>query len=318
MRHIRNSNLYETCIEVDLCNYDSYTLVFKDVELSVHSYCALYHKKNYSENNKFTLLNLFSYYLCKPCFLCVDNIEQNNKLQDLYLRFEIADLLYLRDKLYYKTTIRYIFEQLNPKFITGNDWRAIIGEIPHFEVLEFYNASLKQFEPFPRCVFLFRIFEYGANHHFKPMKRPSEYNVIDALNYYVEKIKSFSYMPLYFLDTGLISYDCESPVQKKEPELFDFFEKLKSESKQILDEWMSNEILKNMSPGEIIYITGRNSIAHGGKPNSRVYDYTSGYKLINEVNILLELISRMIIEILNPEIKTIIEYDISQYNEASY
>lgn len=41
-------------------------------------------------------------------------------------------------------------------------------KLPHEGILDLYHASLKQFEPLPRCVFLYRVFEYAA--YIKPDK----------------------------------------------------------------------------------------------------------------------------------------------------
>lgn len=60
----------------------------------------------------------------------------------------------------------------------------------------------------------------------------------------------------------------------------------------------------------IIYETGRNFSAHGGngERNAR-YDYGKNYCHINDVNILLELLARYVVELLNPSLKNLIRLD---------
>lgn len=76
-------------------------------------------------------------------------------------------------------------------------------------------------------------------------------------------------------------------------------------------EWSNNPYLKSKSKGEIIYLTGRNFTAHGasgirGERNMQ-YDYDKNYIHINNVNIILELIARYVVELLNPELRNVIE-----------
>lgn len=99
--------------------------------------------------------------------------------------------------------------------------------------------------------------------------------------------------------------------EKAKPKLYNFFTILKLEAKKILDEWSNAPFLSNKRTGEIIYLTGRNFTAHGasgvrGERNMQ-YDYDKNYLHINNVNILLEIIARYVIELLNPELKNVVE-----------
>jgi len=68
--------------------------------------------------------------------------------------------------------------------------------------------------------------------------------------------------------------------------------------------------------GEIIYKTGRNTVAHGGNGNQNInYDYDNKYKHINDVNVFLELIARYLIEIQNPKLKDIVHRQKSIYEQ---
>lgn len=55
-------------------------------------------------------------------------------------------------------------------------------------------------------------------------------------------------------------------------------------------------------------VHGRNAVAHGGsgRENAR-YDYSKNYKLLNKINIYLELIAKYIIELFNPQLKNVVE-----------
>lgn len=62
---------------------------------------------------------------------------------------------------------------------------------------------------------------------------------------------------------------------------------LKLEAKRILAEWSTASFLSNKTPGEIIYLTGRNFTVHGasgtrGERNMQ-YDYDKNYLHINNV-----------------------------------
>ena len=116
--------------------------------------------------------------------------------------------------------------------------------------------------------------------------------------------------PLYYIDFG---------SKKAKPKLYNFFTVLKLEAKKILDEWSTAPFLSNKRIGEIIYLTGRNFTVHGasgvrGERNMQ-YDYDKNYLHINNVNILLEIIARYVIELLNPELKNVVERRTFFYKE---
>ena len=76
---------------------------------------------------------------------------------------------------------------------------------------------------------------------------------------------------------------------------------MKHEAKIILEEWRNSPYLSRKSPGEIIYLTGRNFTAHGASGNrgdrNKQYDYDKNYLHINNVNIVLEIIARYVVEL---------------------
>ena len=182
--------------------------------------------------------------------------------------------------------------------------------MPHEGILDLYHAALKQFEPLPRCVFLYRVFEYAAANHYKPMFNPTQYKPEDAIEYYLNLALTYNPNPLYYMDFG---------SEKAKPKLYNFFTILMLEAKKILDEWSNAPFLSNKRTGEIIYLTGRNFTAHGasgvrGERNMQ-YDYDKNYLHINNVNILLEIIARYVIELLNPELKNVVERRTVFYKE---
>ncbi|WP_368250641.1 hypothetical protein [Intestinibacter bartlettii] len=276
---------------------------YKDVNIMVsdgNRFSVFYNEKS-KEETKNTLLGIIAYLNATPYFYFTENYNFNKKIGHLYEQFDLLDILRLRDKEFFhrKDDEDKLF--MIETLIKSNKQGSIYFEESNHEMLfELYHASLKQFEPLPRCVFLYRVFEYGAKYHYQKMERPTEYKVEDAIEYYVDKIMKHKYNPLYFR------------TYKKTANESKYIENLicnlKKEVKIIKKEWNKHEYLKNKSIGEIIYKTGRNAVAHGGcgRLNAR-YDYLNNYKHINDVNIFLELIARYIIEILNPQLTNRVE-----------
>ena len=105
-------------------------------------------------------------------------------------------------------------------------------------------------------------------------------------------------------------------VQKRKTQYRNLLTELKKKSKEITEYWNKHNYLKTKSLGEIIYNTGRNTVAHGGSGRQNInYDYANKYKHINDVNIFLELIARYIIEINNPELRKTVHHKKSIYEK---
>lgn len=108
-------------------------------------------------NDKRALLNIFAYLNGCPNFEFLSNSRVNQKLDELYRNFDLLDCLRLRDPNYLKSDIeKPIYLELP---IIKNDKKYSIiafAKLPHEGILDLYHASLKQFEPLPRCVFLYR------------------------------------------------------------------------------------------------------------------------------------------------------------------
>ena len=291
--------------------YDNDIYFYKDVFImqSELGHFSIFYSEKSTESSKNTLLNILAYFNGQPYFYFTENYDFNRKICDLYEQFDLLDLLRLRKKNYFncKKEERFYIEK---PIIKSNKKDVIYFAESDYEILfELYHASLKQFESLPRCVFLYRVFEYGSQKHYEVLMHPTNYKPEDAINYYVEKIMTHNFNPLYYVDFGdCISEDGKNIIRKRKPQYVNFISKLKEETKRIKIEWSKHSYLKDKSIGEIIYCTGRNATAHGasGRRTAR-YDYAQNYKHINDVNVFLELIARYLIEVLNPQLSNMVE-----------
>lgn len=262
-------------------------------------------------SDKRALLNIMAYLNGCPNFEFLANREINNKLNELYYRFDLLDCIRLRHPNYLKSNIEEAFHLELPIIKNINAYKMIAFEkLPHEGILDLYHASLKQFEPLPRCVFLYRVFEYAASYHYKPTIMPATYTPEDALNYYLPLALNYNCNPLYYIDWN---------KHGKREQLSNYFTVLKHEAKFILEEWRNSPYLSRKSPGEIIYLTGRNFTAHGASGNrgdrNMQYDYDKNYLHINNVNIVLEIIARYVVELLNPQLQNVVERRKKYYME---
>ena len=280
--------------------YKNEMIIYKSVYAAMnetHHFTTYTNDRN-SLSDQRALLNILAYLNGRPNFEFTPNANFNRKLDDLYQQFDLLDCVRLRNSNYLKTTSEeHIYLEL-PIIKNKNYYGlTIFIEMPHEGILDLYHASLKQFEPLPRCVFLYRVFEYAASEHYKPTFQPTAYKVEDAIEYYLNEALNYNPNPLFYVR-----------FSKKKVIINNFFIVLKKETKKIFVEWSSNPYLKNKTKGEIIYSTGRNFTAHGGnRARNMQYDYDKNYLHINNINIMLELIARYVIELLNPNICKIVE-----------
>jgi len=309
----RYINTFSTFIGPNsVSKYRKDLIMYKDVTIMAtesHSYSVFYNEKT-TENTKNALLNILAYFNGEPTFYFTEHYDFNRKLSDLYEQFDLLDMLRLRKKDFFDSKHKEPFHLELPILKQKNGYnRVCFEDSSHEYIFELYHASLKQFESLPRCVFLYRIFEYGVEKHYQPLIRPQRYNLEDALNYYVSEIMTHTFNPLYYVDFGTyISNDGNEVVRKRKAKYVNFTSKLKEEVKKIKKEWINHPYLKNKNIGQILYGTGRNAAAHGssGRGNVR-YDYSMNYKHINDVNIFLELIARYVIQKLNPQLSNMVE-----------
>jgi hypothetical protein len=58
---------------------------------------------------------------------------------------------------------------------------AILPDIEMPELLNLYHSSLKQIEPLPRCIFLFRIVDNGKNYHYQQLFKLNSIELRDVI-----------------------------------------------------------------------------------------------------------------------------------------
>lgn len=275
-----------------------------------HHRFGLHSSSNYTFVNLNTIINIHSFLNCRPSFIETNNFNFNDKLANIYAEFDILDMIKLRNKKYFSngendiTFMEPTIFKLNRKFK-----HTIIPECIHEGLLDLYQSALKQIEPLPRCVFLYRMVEYAINNHYQTIFSPDEIKHKDVINFYISQALTHRYIPIYFIDYGFVSdIKTGNKTRKRKISMRDFTKVLKNESKKIIEEWKNTSYLSNKCVGEIVYNTGRNKVAHGGNGdyNSK-YDLSKNYLHINNVNIILELISRYLIELLYPELSKVVE-----------
>lgn len=289
--------------------YDDEIIIYDKVNIisdGMHHF-RLYCNDSSKASDKRALLNIMAYLNGCPNFEFLANSEINNKLDELYYRFDLLDCIRLRNPNYLKANVEDTFHLELPIIKNIKGYKMIVFEkLPHEGILDLYHASLKQFEPLPRCVFLYRVFEYAASYHYKPTIMPETYTPEAALNYYLSLALNYNCNPLYYMDW-------------KKQQLSNYFTVLKHEAKVILEEWRNTPYLARKTPGEIIYLTGRNFTAHGASGNmgdrNMQYDYDKNYLHINNINIVLEIIARYVVELLNPKLQNVVERRKQYYME---
>lgn len=271
----------------------------------------IYSNDHSTLSDKRSLLNIIAYFSGCPNYEFSSNPNVNKKLDKLYRNFDLLDCIRLRHPHYFKSDIHKPLYLELPIIKNIKNYSFIsFKKLSHEGILDLYHASLKQFEPLPRCVFLYRVFEYAAANHYKRLFSIVQYKPEDAIDYYLALAITYNPNPLYFIDFG---------NHKKKAKLYNYFTVLKKEAKKIFGEWSNNPYLATKSKGEIIYLTGRNFTAHGasGRSGERnmQYDYDKNYLHINNVNIVLELIARYVVELLNPELRNVVERNTMHYKK---
>ena len=261
--------------------------------------------------DKIDFLNLIAFFQISPNFLVTNNKSYNEKLANLYELFDILDLLTITSTKFFNDPIGEVRSLSSPIFkLHGKSNITIFPEInsEFRELFQLYHSSLKQIEPLPRCVFLFRIVEYAKNYHYQRMFKPNNVDLNEVIEYYYSEILKHKFIPIYFLDFGYDhDYKTGNKVQRRKTRYLNLMVELRRKSKQIFKYWNAHHYLGSKSLGQIIYETGRNAVAHGGNGKQNInYDYANKYKHINDVNVFLELIARYIIELTNPSLKNVI------------
>ncbi|WP_430816417.1 hypothetical protein [Carboxylicivirga sp. RSCT41] len=298
-------------------------LIYKDVYISHvgHHRFGIHSNSQTSFETINAIINIFSYLNCHPVYILTNNSIYNQKLSNIYSEFDILDMLQLRNKRFFGKGLNESI-QIEPTIFRLNKkyHHTILPDCSHERIFDLYQSSLKQIEPLPRCVFLYRILEYGISFHYQKQYKNATNMPITAIDYYAQQALNFNFIPVYFIDNGFSSNFHEGTFNKaRKIAMCNLTSILKKEAKKIIHEWSSDSYLGNKTIGEILYKTGRNRVAHGanGQYNSK-YDYSKNYLHINNVNILLELIARYIIEILYPDLAGHIEKNKKLYIFNSY
>ncbi|MGM0934491.1 MAG: hypothetical protein ACQEWD_13710 [Bacteroidota bacterium] len=295
------------------------SIIYKEINISTTRYgSSILYKDESQKKDKNDLLNILAFLQACPNFILTNNKYYNEKLSIIYNQFDILDLLTLTSKRFFnnpKGEFRSLSTPILKLYKKTNF--TILPDIKMPELLNLYHSSLKQIEPLPRCVFLFRIVEYGKNYHYQQLFRPNNIELKDVIEYYYEEVIKHKFIPLYFLDYGSnINSKTGDMTKKRKTQYRNLIVELKKKSKELIKYWSNHNYLQSKSLGQIIYITGRNTVAHGGNGNQNInYDYDNKYKHINDVNVFLELIARYLIEIHNPELKNIVHRQKTIYEQ---
>lgn len=244
-----------------------------------------------------TIVNILAFLDARPFFIATENRYFNNKMDELYKYFDICDCISLRKKGFFEKDNFTDCYQILPLIKQKRNF-VEFKKLDNEECLELYHASLKQFEPLPRCILLYRVVESSFD-YYKKLFKPSNFEPADAINYYWNQIYKCKMNPII----------CKKYINDKQISK-NLINELRNESKKIIKNWSKLSYLSNKTIGVIIYETGRNFSAHGGngERNAR-YDYGKNYCHINDVNILLELLARYVVELLNPSLKNLIRLD---------
>jgi hypothetical protein len=294
-------------------------IIYKEISIgNIRHGSSILYKDETQKKDKNDLLNILAFLQASPNFIITNNKYYNEKLTNIYKEFDILDLLTLNSSKFFnnpKGEFRTLATPILKLYKKTNF--TILPEINMPQLFDLYHSSLKQIEPLPRCVFLFRIVEYGKNYHYQQLFRPNNIELKDVIEYYYEKVVEHKFIPLYFLDYGSNwNSKTDSMIKRRKTQYRNLMVELKKKSKELIKYWNNHNYLKSKSLGEIIYNTGRNTVAHGGNGNQNInYDYDNKYKHINDVNVFLELIARYLIEIQNPKLKDIVHRQKSIYEQ---
>lgn len=286
------------------------SIIYKEINISTSRYgSSILYKDESQKKDKNDLLNILAFLQACPNFILTNNKYYNEKLSIIYNQFDILDLLTLTSKRFFnnpKGEFRSLSTPILQLYKKTNF--TILPDIEMSELLNLYHSSLKQIEPLPRCVFLFRIVEYGKNYHYQQLFRPDSIELKDVIEYYYEEAIKHKFIPLYFLDYGSNrNSKTGDMIKKRKTQYRNLMLELKKKSKELIKYWSNHNYLQSKSLGQIIYNTGRNTVAHGGNGNENInYDYDNKYKHINDVNVFLELIARYLVEIHNSKLKDIV------------
>ncbi|MDB5263362.1 MAG: hypothetical protein JWQ14_2645 [Adhaeribacter sp.] len=209
-------------------------IIYKEVYISKNRHgSSIFYKDESHSNDKITLLNVIAFLQASPNFLLTHNRAYNEKLTNIYNEFDILDLLTLTSKKFFSTSKSKFRSLSTPilKLHKETDF-TLLPEANHLELFHLYHSSLKQIEPLPRCVFLFRIVEYGKNYHYQPKFKPTNIELKDVVEYYYKQALEHKFIPLFFLDYGS-DWDpkADAMIKKRKTQYLNLMIELKKKSK---------------------------------------------------------------------------------------
>lgn len=242
-----------------------YKNIFIDYISTSHIYILKYNEaETHGVKNDF--MNTISFLVGRPIFVYTKDQNYSTKIEQIYSECDLLDLIKLRKNILFADNeskesympVRPIFKQTCPYRITE------IPEMVHPEVLELYNAALKQAEPIPKCVFLYRVIEYAINEHYNTIIHPSNTSAPAAIEYYLNEALHHEFIPLYYIDLGRNrAHQTDAVTVFRKSQLRNLLQTLKKEVPKIKNEWSQHPFLSQKSVGEIIYSNGRCATAHG-------------------------------------------------------
>lgn len=215
--------------------YENEVIIYNKVNILIDGmhHFKLYVNDETSILDKRSILNVFAFLNGCPNFEFLNNTHVNQKLNDLYQSFDLLDCIRLRHPNYLKSDVeKPIYLEL--PILKNKCGRKIIAfnKMTHEGILDLYYAALKQFKPLPRCVFLYRVFEYAEANHYKIQFNPAQYKPEDTIEYYLNLALNYNPNPLYYIGFG---------SKKAKPRLCNFFTALKLEAKKY---WLNGLLLR--------------------------------------------------------------------------
>lgn len=136
--------------------YEDEVIIYDNVNAmsdGMHHF-LLYCNEQTKESDKRTLLNILAYLNGCPNFEFLSNRSVNQKLDELYRNFDLLDNIRLRQPNYLKSDVEKPIHLELPIIKNDKGYKMIaFKKLSHEGILDLYHASLKQFEPLPRCVF---------------------------------------------------------------------------------------------------------------------------------------------------------------------
>ena len=234
------------------------------------------------------LLDILAFLKHKPFFIYTDNEVLNDDLSMIYETISSTDYSLRSDCGGVPLKEDGIFERLS---IYGIEYPVLLA---------LYNTVMKQPEPLARCVFLFRIIEnVFGNTNYCPVVPVHLGNGKNDYKTYIENL-FVAAMRHYFMP--LVCWNYRDLARRS---YFNMIVKWKRKAKTIQEKFANH----NIRLGEEVYKVGRCGVAHA-RPNDFhiLHDYSNDYKRVGDINIILYLVCRYLIEVENPKLRKVVAF----------